>query len=123
MVGWLDGWMAGVAGAGARRGLARHLCKWALLRSAYAKAAPRRAEDGRTPPKGGFEVFPYWSRRIPACVAVLAEELPGQPWGGCRAQGACGAGKQGRIRLCTATARQDATLPTTKAAVKPGKAW
>jgi len=24
-------------------------------------AAP---EDGRTPPKGGSEVFPYWSRRI-----------------------------------------------------------
>ena len=47
--------------------------KRTLLRSAYAKAAARRAEDGRTPPKGGFEAFPYWSRRFPTCVAVLAD--------------------------------------------------
>jgi len=75
MVGWLDGWMAGAAGAagaGARCGMGEPLCKWALLRSAYAKAAARRAGGGRTPPKGGSEVFPYWSRRIPTCVAVVA---------------------------------------------------
>ena len=35
-------------------GMARRFCKWTLLRSAYAKAAARRAEDGRTPVGGRF---------------------------------------------------------------------
>jgi len=63
--------------------------KWTLLRSAYAKATTRQAEDGRTPPKGGFEVFPYWLKRIPTCVAVLADGCEPQwqirmdtDWGG-----------------------------------------
>jgi len=50
------------------------------------------------------------------------EELQEDGRGMAMPQSACGAGKQGRIRLCTATARQDATLPTTKAAVKLRKA-
>ena len=33
-------------------GMARRFCKWTLLRSAYAKAVARRAEDGRTPAGG-----------------------------------------------------------------------
>jgi len=41
---WIGGWL----------GWQGVFEKWTLLRSAYAKAAARRAEDGRTPVGGRF---------------------------------------------------------------------
>ena len=65
MVGWLDGWMVGAQGLELAAGLPGVLEQLTLKRL-----------KSRAPAKGGFEVFPYWSRRIPACVAggeVLAD--------------------------------------------------
>jgi len=65
MVGLMDGWMVGWLGwQGLEQGagLPGVLEQWTLKRL-----------KSRAPAKGGFEVFPYWSRRIPACVAVLAD--------------------------------------------------
>jgi len=44
---------------------------WSKVRvgQAFLKMDVAAPEDGRTPPKGGSEAFPYWSRRFPTCVA------------------------------------------------------
>jgi len=54
---WIDGW-PGRQGLEQGAGWPGVLEQWTLKRL-----------KSRAPAKGGFEVFPYWSRRIPMCVA------------------------------------------------------
>jgi hypothetical protein len=45
---------------------------WEGRRARRSEPDRPRALPGRASRKGGFEAFPYWSRRIPTCVAGLA---------------------------------------------------
>ena len=59
MGGWIDGLMDGRGGKVQIR---------ARVGQAFLKMDVAAPEDGRTPVGGGSEAFPYWSRRIPACM-------------------------------------------------------